>query len=177
MSKKITETYLKDVERFKKQQARFEKITTAYNTYSKNYYGKAKRQNLLHNEERILKTDPYSLSHKELKQRLKENASTIRELGFNSKMSGDIASASVLVELNNEAYDSVNWLDSEGVDTSYELLEKQQQVMAEYLIDSLLNLRLTDYQLDRVLERSILPDEEILFVKIVLKDYWKGKRK
>lgn len=175
---KFSKTFLKNVERFKKQQARFKKIESAYNTYSTKYYAKSKRQNLLSNQNEILNVDPYSLSPKELNKRLTENASIIRQLGFNSKMSGDTAEASVLVELNNEAYDVTNWAESEQAGMfEYDLLEYQQEIFGQMLFDNLKNLRLTNYQLKQVLSRSILPDYILEEIESQLKDYWSKLRK
>ena len=182
MSKKKTNyssTFIKNVERFNKQRARMEKIQQAYDTHTQRYYGKAKRHNLLSNQYDTYKNiNPLKLKPNQLNKLLKDNARAIRELGFNSKMSGDMAEASVLTELNNEAYTVIDFADSEGAeyDSDYASSE-QDRIFAEILTNSLRELRLTRYQLDKVLSRSILPDYIIEDVKEELLEYWKKLRK
>ena len=175
---KYTETYFKNVKRFQKQKSKMESLERAYNVHNQRYYGKAKRHNLLNNQYEVYKNiDPYDLSPTELNRVLKENARVIRELGFNS-MSGDLAEASVLVELNNESYITTDWGDSEGEEYDREYLQNEQdRVFGEILANSLKGLRLTQYQLDRALSRSVLPDYVIEDVREELISYFKKLRK
>ena len=175
---KYTETYFKNVKRFQKQKSKMESLERAYNVHNQRYYGKAKRHNLLNNQYEVYKNiDPYDLSPGELNRMLKENARVIRELGFNS-MSGDLAEASVLVELNNESYITTDWGDSEGEEYDREYLQNEQdRVFGEILANSLKGLRLTKYQLDRALSRSVLPDYVIEDVREELVSYFKKLRK
>ena len=175
---KYTETYFKNVKRFQKQKSKMESLERAYNVHNQRYYGKAKRHNLLNNQYEVYKNiDPYDLSPTELNRVLKENARVIRELGFNS-MSGDLAEASVLVELNNESYITTDWGDSEGEEYDREYLQNEQdRVFGEILANSLKGLRLTKYQLDRALSRSVLPDYVLEDVREELVSYFKKLRK
>lgn len=176
---KYTDAYLKNIQRFKKQKLRMESLERAYNVHNQRYYGKAKRHNLLNNQYEVYKNiDPYDLSSGELNRVLKENARAIKELGFNSSMKGDLAEASVLVELNNESYITTDWGDSEGEEYDREYLQNEQdRVFGEILTNSLKSLRLTRYQLDRVLNRSVLPDYVIEDVRDELLSYYKKLRK
>lgn len=175
---KYTETYFKNVKRFQKQKSKMESLERAYNVHNQRYYGKAKRHNLLNNQYEVYKNiDPYDLSPTELNRVLKENARVIRELGFNS-MSGDLAEASVLVELNNESYITTDWGDSEGEEYDREYLQNEQdRVFGEILANSLKGLRLTNYQLDKALSRSVLPDYVLEDVREELLSYFKKLRK
>lgn len=176
---KFTDAYLKNIQRFKKQKSRMESLERAYNVHNQRYYGKAKRHNLLNNQYEVYKNiDPYDLSPGELNRVLKENARAIKELGFNSSMKGDLAEASVLVELNNESYITTDWGDSEGEEYDREYLQNEQdRVFGEILTNSLKSLRLTRYQLDRVLNRSVLPDYVIEDVREEVLSYYKKLRK
>ena len=175
---KYTPTYFKNVDRFYKQKSKMESLERAYNVHNQRYYGKAKRHNLLNNQYEVYKNiDPGRLSPSELNRVLKENARVIRELGFNS-MSGDLAEASVLVELNNESYITTDWGDSEGEEYDREYLQNEQdRVFGEILTNSLKGLRLTTYQLDRALSRSVLPDYVLEDVREELVSYFKKLRK
>ena len=175
---KFTDTYLKNIQRFKKQKSKMERLELAYNVHNQRYYGKAKRHNLLSNQYEVYKNiDPYELSPTELNRVLKENARAIKELGF-SRMAGDLAEASVLVELNNESYITTDWGDSEGEEYDREYLQNEQdRVFGEILANSLKSLRLTTAQLDRLLNRSVLPDYVIEDVREELISYWKKLRK
>lgn len=176
---KYSKTYLKNVERFYKQKERMSKIQTAYDTHTQRYYAKSKRHNLLSNQyEQFNNINPLSLKPSQLNQLLRDNAKAIRELGFNSSMTGDLAEASVLVELNNEAYTVVDFSDSEDsfYDAEY-LSSEQDRVFGEILRDSLLELRLTPYQLEKVLSRSILPDYIVDMVKDAVLNHYKKLRK
>ena len=157
MSSKFSKTFLKNVERFEKQKARMQALETAYETHTNQYYAKNKRHNLLGNEfEKLKSINPYKLTPKELNKVLRDNVKATRQLGFTSSMSGDYAEGLVLVALNNEAYDIVDWI----YEDDYEYwLDKQADVMGQYLFDSLKSLRLTKYQLNRVLEQSNLPED------------------
>lgn len=176
---KYTSTYVSNVNRFNKQKARMESLERAYSVHNQRYYGKAKRHNLLSNQYEVYKNiNPLDLSPGELNRVLKENARAIKELGFNSSMKGDLAEASVLVELNNESYITVDWGDSEGEEYDREYLQNEQdRVFGEILTNSLKSLRLTRYQLDRVLNRSVLPDYVIEDVREELLSYYKKLRK
>ena len=178
LKNKFTPTYLKNIQRFKKQKSKMEHLERAYNIHNQRYYGKAKRHNLLSNQYEVYKNiDPYDLSSSELNRVIKENARAIRELGFNS-MSGDLAEASVLVELNNESYITTDWGDSEGEEYDREYLQNEQdRVFGEILANSLKGLRLTKYQLDRALSRSVLPDYVLEDVREELVSYFKKLRK
>lgn len=178
LKNKFTPTYLKNIQRFKKQKSKMEHLERAYNIHNQRYYGKAKRHNLLSNQYEVYKNiDPYDLSSSELNRVIKENARAIRELGFNS-MSGDLAEASVLVELNNESYITTDWGDSEGEEYDREYLQNEQdRVFGEILANSLKGLRLTQYQLDRALSRSVLPDYVLEDVREELVSYFKKLRK
>lgn len=174
-----SETFIKNVERFNKQRQRMEKIQRAYNVHTQQYYGKSKRRNLLSNQYDTYKNiNPLSLKPSQLNQLLKDNARVIRELGFNSSLSGDLAEASVLTELNNESFSVVDFGDSEGYeyDKDYAMRE-QERVFSEILYNSLKELRLSRYQLDKVLSRSILSDYTIQEVKNNLLEYWRRLRK
>ena len=93
-------------------------------------------------------------------------------------MKGDLAEASVLVELNNESYITTDWGDSEGEEYDREYLQNEQdRVFGEILANSLKGLRLTNAQLDRVLNRSVLPDYVIEDVRDELVSYFKKLRK
>ena len=175
MSSKFSKTFLKNVERFEKQKARMQALETAYLTHTNKYYAKNKRHNLLGNEfEKIKSINPYKLTPKQLNKVLKDNVKATRSLGFTSSMSGDYAEGLVLVALNNEAYDVVDWI----YEDDYEYwLDTQQDVMGQYLFDSLKSLRLTKYQLNRILEQSNLPDDIVEEVKNSLINYWKKLRK
>ena len=175
---KYTETYFKNVKRFQKQKSKMESLERAYNVHNQRYYGKAKRHNLLSNQYEVYKNiDPYDLSPAELNRVLKENARAIKELGFTS-MKGDLAEASVLVELNNESYITTDWGDSEGEEYDREYLQNEQdRVFGEILTNSLKGLRLTKYQLDRALSRSVLPDYVLEDVREELLSYFKKLRK
>lgn len=155
------------------------KLQQAYETHTQRYYAKSKRHNLLSNQyEQFNNINPLKLSPSSLNKLLKDNARTIRELGFNSKMSGDMAEASVLIELNNEAYSVVDFGDSEGDEYDLEYLQSEQdRVFGEMIVNSLKELRLTPYQLDKVLSRSILPDYIIDDVRSELLGYYKKLRK
>ena len=108
---------------------------------------------------------------------LKVNARVIKELGCRS-MKGDLAEASVLVELNNESYITTDWGDSEGEEYDREYLQNEQdRVFGEILANSLKGLRLTKYQLDRALSRSVLPDYVLEDVREELVSYFKKLRK
>lgn len=172
-------TFIKNVERFNKQKARMAKIQQAYDTHTQRYYGKAKRHNLLSNQYDTYKNiNPLSLKPNQLNKLLKDNAKAIRELGFNSKMSGDMAEASVLTELNNEAYTVIDFADSEGAEYDSDYVSNEQnRIFGEILTNSLKELRLTRYQLDKVLDRSILPDYIKEDVKEELLEYWAKLRK
>lgn len=172
-------TFIKNVERFNKQRTRMEKIQRAYDTHTQRYYAKSKRRNLLSNQYDMYKNiNPLDLTPNQLNTLLRENARAIRQLGFNSDMNGDLAEASVLVELNNEAYVVVDFGDSEGTEYDSDYLSNEQnRIFSELLINSLKELRLTRYQLDKVLNRSILPNHVIDEVKEELLDYWKKLRK
>lgn len=176
---KLSNTYFENVQRFKKQKSRMEHLERAYNVHNQRYYGKAKRHNLLSNQYEVYKNiDPYDLSPGELNRMLKENAKAIKELGFNSSMKGDLAEASVLVELNNESYITTDWGDSEGEEYDREYLQNEQdRVFGEILANSLKGLRLTKYQLDRALSRSVLPDYVLEDVREELLSYFKKLRK
>lgn len=176
---KYTNTYVNNVKRFRKQKTRMESLERAYNVHNQRYYGKAKRHNLLSNQYEVYKNiDPLDLSPGELNRILKENAKAIKELGFNSSMKGDLAEASVLVELNNESYITTDWGDSEGEEYDREYLQNEQdRVFGEILTNSLKGLRLTKYQLDRVLQRSVLPDYVVEDVREELLSYYKKLRK
>lgn len=171
-------TFIRNVERFNKQKARMEKLQMAYEAHNQRYYAKAKRHNLLSNQYDIYKNiNPFDLKPNQLNNLLRENARAIRELGFNSNMTGDLAEASVLVELNNEAYSVVDFpSEGEEYDMDY-LISEEVRVFSEILINSLKELRLTRYQLDKVLSRSILPDYAIDNVREELLEYWKKLRK
>ena len=105
-----------------------ESLERAYNVHNQRYYGKAKRHNLLNNQYEVYKNiDPYDLSPAELNRVIKENARAIKELGFTS-MRGDLAEASVLVELNNESYITTDWGDSEGEEYDREYLQNEQDI-------------------------------------------------
>lgn len=175
---KFTDTYMKNVQRFKQQKIKMESLERAYSVHNQRYYGKAKRHNLLSNQYEVYKNiDPYDLSPSELNRVLKENTRAIKELGFTS-MKGDLAEASVLVELNNESYITTDWGDSEGEEYDREYLQNEQdRVFGEILANSLKGLRLTKYQLDRVLSRSVLPDYVIEDVRDELVSYFKKLRK
>ena len=175
---KYTPTYLKNIDRFYKQKSKMESLERAYNVHNQRYYGKAKRHNLLNNQYEVYKNiEPGKLSPTELNRVIKENARVIRELGFNS-MSGDLAEASVLVELNNESYITTDWGDSEGEEYDREYLQNEQdRVFGEILANSLKGLRLTKYQLDRALSRSVLPDYVLEYVREELLSYFKKLRK
>ena len=175
---KFTDTYMKNVQRFKQQKIKMESLERAYSVHNQRYYGKAKRHNLLSNQYEVYKNiDPYDLSPSELNRVLKENARAIKELGFTS-MKGDLPEASVLVELNNESYITTDWGDSEGEEYDREYLQNEQdRVFGEILANSLKGLRLTKYQLDRVLSRSVLPDYVIEDVRDELVSYFKKLRK
>lgn len=176
---KFTDTYLKNIQRFKKQKSRMESLERAYDVHNQRYYGKAKRHNLLNNQYEVYKNiDPYDLTPGELNRVLKENSKAIKELGFNSSMKGDLAEASVLVELNNESYITTEWGDSEGEEYDREYLQNEQdRVFGEILANSLKSLRLTKYQLDRILNRSVLPDYVIEDVREEVLSYYKKLRK
>lgn len=175
---KYSKTYLKNVERFERQRERMRKIQTAYDTYSKSYYGKSKRHNLLSNQYEALNRNPLSLTPSALNKILRDNARAIRELGFNSRMSGDLAEASVLTELNNESFSVVDFSESEADEYDLDFIQSEQErVFGDMLFESLKNLRLTHYQLDRVLSRSILPDYITGEVKDKLLDFWKKLRR
>ena len=175
---KYTPTYFKNVDRFYKQKSKMESLERAYNVHNQRYYGKSKRHNLLNNQYEVYKNiDPGRLSPSELNRVLKENARVIREWGFNS-MSGDLAEASVLAELNNESYFTTDWGDSEGEEYDREYLQNEQdRVFGEILTNSLKGLRLTKYQLDRALSRSVLPDYVLEDVREELVSYFKKLRK
>ena len=175
---KYTPTYFKNVDRFYKQKSKMESLERAYNVHNQRYYGKSKRHNLLSNQYEVYKNiDPGRLSPSELNRVLKENAKVIKELGFTS-MSGDLAEASVLVELNNESYITTDWGDSEGEEYDREYLQNEQdRVFGEILANSLKGLRLTKYQLDRALSRSVLPDYVLEDVREELISYFKKLRK
>lgn len=175
---KYTDTYLKNVQRFKKQKIKMESLERAYDVHNQRYYGKAKRHNLLSNQYQVYKNiDPTDLSPSELNRMLKENAKAIKELGF-TRMKGDTAEASVLVELNNESYITTDWGDSEGEEYDREYLQNEQdRVFGEILTNSLKGLRLTKSQLDRVLSRSVLPDYVLEDVREELTSYFKKLRK
>lgn len=178
-NKKLSTTFIKNVYRFHKQRDKLEALERAYNTHSSKYYAKAKRQNLLSNQYAVYKNiDPFKLKPTELNNILKANARAIRELGFSGDISGDLAEASVLTELNNEAYRVSTWADSEEetVDRLYLELE-QDRVFGEMLYKSLRELRLKPHQLDKLLSRSILPEGIKAEVKVSLIDYWKKLRK
>lgn len=179
LKNKYTDTYIKNIDRFYKQKSRMERLERAYNVHNQRYYGKAKRHNLLSNQYEVYKNiEPGKLSPSELNRVLKENARAIKELGFNSSMNGDLAEASVLVELNNESYITTDWSDSEGEEYDREYLQNEQdRVFGEILTNSLKELRLTKYQLDRILNRSVLPDYVIEDVREELISYWKKLRK
>ena len=179
LNRKPSDTYFKNVKRFREQKSRMERLERAYDVHNQRYYGKAKRHNLLSNQYEVYKNiDPYDLSPSELNRVLKENAKAIKELGFNSSMKGDLAEASVLVELNNESYITTEWGDSEGEEYDREYLQNEQdRVFGEILANSLKGLRLTTYQLDRVLNRSVLPDYVIEDVREELISYFKKLRK
>lgn len=173
--KKFSETFLKKVERFEKQRARMQKLEQAYNMHAQNYYGKNKRHNLLGNEfNKFNSINPYKLTSGQLDKILKDNVKATRTLGFTSSMEGDYAEALVLVALNNEAYDVVDWIYEDN--TEY-FLDLQENVMGQFLFDSLKTLRLTPYQLNRVLDLSNLPDDVVEDVKQSLLNYWKKLRK
>lgn len=176
---KYSKTYLKNVERFYKQQTRLNKLKTAYDTHTSKYYAKAKRHNLLSNQyEQFNNINPLSLLPSKLNKLLSDNARAIRQLGFNSSMSGDLAEASILVELNNEAYQVVDFSDSEGDEYDLDYIwNEQKRVFGEMLFDSLKELRLTPYQIERVLNRSILDDYIIDDVETSLLNYYKKLRK
>lgn len=175
MSTKFSKTFLKNVERFEKQKSRMQSLEIAYQSHTTHYYAKNKRHNLLGNEfEKIKSINPYKLTPKELNKILKDNVNATRQLGFTSSMSGDYAEALVLVALNNEAYDVVDWIYDDDYEYWYNM---QDDVMGQYLFDSLKSLRLTSYQLSRVLEKSNLPDDVVEDVKISLENYWKKLRK
>lgn len=176
---KYSSTFLKNIERFYKQRDRMNKIQQAYETHTQRYYAKSKRHNLLSNQYDAFNTiNPLELSSSQLNKLLKDNAKVIKELGFNSSMAGDMAEASVLVELNNESYLVVDFGDSEGeeYDAEYVYME-QDRVFGEMLLNSLKELRLTPYQLDRVLGRSLLPDYIVEEVRDELLEYYRKLRK
>lgn len=176
---KYSKTYLQNVERFYKQRERMSKLQQAYETHTQRYYAKSKRHNLLSNQyDQFNSINPLKLKPSQLNKLLRDNARTIRELGFNSKMSGDMAEASVLTELNNEAYSVVDFGDSEGDEYDLEYVyNEQDRVFGEILTNSLKELRLTPYQLDKVLSRSILPDYIIDDVRSEILEYWSKLRK
>lgn len=171
----FSQTFLKNVERFEKQKIRMQALETAYNTHADKYYAKNKRHNLLGNEfEKIKSINPYKLTPAELNKVLKDNVKATRAIGMTSSMSGDYAEALTLTALNNEAYEVTDWLYNDD----YEYwLDKQADVMGEYLFDSLKSLRLTRYQLNRVLEKSNLPENVVDDVKNSLINYWGKLRK
>lgn len=184
MAKKKTTystTFIRNIERFNKQRARMEKLQMAYDAHNQRYYAKAKRQNLLSNQYDIYKNiNPFDLKPNELNKLLRDNARVIRELGFNSNMKGDLAEASVLVELNNEAYNVVDFGKSEGTEYDFDLaylIAEEDRVFGEILTNSLKELRLTRYQLDKVLKRSFLPQHVLEDVKWELLYFWKILRK
>ena len=121
-----------------------ESLERAYSVHNQRYYGKAKRHNLLSNQYEVYKNiNPLELSSSELSRVLKENAKAIKELGFNSSMKGDLAEASVLVELNNESYITTDWGDSEGEEYDREYLQNEQdrvfgEILAAFLRSALL---------------------------------------
>lgn len=176
---KYTTTFVNNINRFNKQKARMESLERAYNVHNQRYYGKAKRHNLLSNQYEIYKNiNPHDLTPGELNRVLKENTKAIKELGFNSSMKGDLAEASVLVELNNESYITTDWGDSEGEEYDREYLQNEQdRVFGEILTNSLKELRLSKYQLDTVLSRSVLPDYVVEDVREEVLSYYKKLRK
>lgn len=176
---KYSKTYLKNVERFYKQRERMSKLQQAYETHTQRYYAKSKRHNLLSNQyDQFNNINPLNLKPSQLNKLLNENARVIRELGFNSTMTGDLAEASVLTELNNEAYSVIDFGDSEGDEYDLDVVyNEQDRVFGEILTNSLKELRLTPYQLDKVLSRSILPDYVLDNVRNELLTYWKNLRK
>lgn len=177
--KKYSQTFINNIERFNKQKLRMDKLQRAYNIHNQRYYAKAKRHNLLSNQYEIYnRINPFDLTHKQLNNLLKDNARAIKQLGFNSKMSGDLAEASVLTELNNEAFNVSDFSDSEGSEYDGQYLTfEQERLFGEILATSLKELRLTRYQLDKVLDRSILPDYIKKDVREELLEYWKKLRK
>lgn len=176
---RYSSTFIKNVERFNKQRARMEKIQQAYETHTQRYYGKAKRHNLLSNQyDQYRSINPLKLKPNQLNKLLRENARAIRELGFNSRLEGDLAEASVLTELNNEAYQVIDFMDSEGEEYDADFASSEQdRVFGEMLANSLKELRLTRYQLDKVLDRSILPDYVKEDVKSEVIEHYKKLRK
>lgn len=178
--KKFSKSFLKDVERFEKQQRTMRQLETAYETYAPKYYAKDKRHNLLGNQfQQSKQINPYQLRPQQLRNIIKSNVQAIRRLGFTSQMSGDYAEALVLVSLNNEAYDVVDWYGSSpnAFDSEYEAMDAQEDVFGQMLYDSLRNLRLTNYQLNRVLGQSNLPEHIKEDIKDSLQNYWKSLRK
>lgn len=174
---KFSETYINNIQRFNKQLDKLGRLQTLYNTHNKSYYGKSKRQNLLSNQYEIYKNvNPFDLKPGELNRVLRENAQAIRRLGYN-KMTGDLAEAAVLTELNNESYNSIDFADSEGdYDRDFASLE-QDRIFGEILANSLRELRLSKRQLDIVLNRSVLPEHIKADVRDDLLNYWKKLRK
>ena len=60
LKNKFTDTYLNNIQRFKKQKAKMGSLELAYNIHNQRYYGKAKRHNLLSNQYEVYKNiDPY----------------------------------------------------------------------------------------------------------------------
>ncbi len=181
MAKKKTysKSFLADVERFNKQRARMAKIENAYKSHSDQYYARNKRRNLLANSyDRTKNINPLSLTPSQLRNQIKENAAVIKELGVNSAMSGDLAEALVLVELNNEAYENVNFADSETEEIEdWELKIEQDRVFSQMLFDNLKGLRLTPYQFKKALDRSILPWDAKAELVSDYKEYKSKQRK
>lgn len=177
--KSYSQTYIKNVERFHKQAHRMSRLSLIYDTYNRTYYARGKRRNLLVNQFNIYKNiNPLELSNSELSKVLTANAKAIRSLGFNSSMKGDLAEAAVLTELNNEAYRVVDFAESESEEYDAEYLSNEQdRVFGDMLYNNLKELRLTKYQLDQALKRSILPEETIKEVRAKVIKYWEKLRK
>ena len=178
--KTFSETHLNKIRRFQKQQETMSRIESYYKTHTLRYYAKTKRHDILGNSFNVFKgLNPYELTPTNLNKVLKTNAQTLRSLGLNTKITGDYAEAMVLTILNNDAYSVINWWDNspDEFESEYEALERQENVMGQILYNDLRNLRLTDYQLNRVLEASELPEDVKEEVKQSLINYWKKLRK
>ena len=167
-----SKTFLKNVERFKSQKEKLNKLERVYKSYADKYYGKNKRQDLLGNQFDIVnKIDPYKLTNKALNSVVKSNVQGIKSIGINSSMKGDYANAMVLVHLNNESINAVLW-EYDGVDQ--EILNVQKNsIMGDILLTSLKTLRLTEYQIKVALSRSILPNSLLDMIQLELRDYSK----
>ena len=176
----LSDSYINNIARFHKQQKIMNQLESSYNRIAPSYYAKSKRHNLLTNQfETMRNTNPLDLKPMELRKMLSSNTRAIRSIGFTSQMSGDYIDALVLVALNNEAYDVVDWYGGSpnAFDSEWEALDKQDEVFGEMLYDGMKELRLTRYQIDRALGKSNLPEHIKQDVKVSLLNYYKKLRK